>query len=93
MWYRTIFADDSGDSPSDRGYEAKIIRSCAERVVRRLLALRGQHAPSAQTINRYVEQIVDTLKDRYRSLNNVRLHVDGERLTPAVEEVAREIIK
>lgn len=93
MWYRTILAKAKDDALSDRGYEAKIIRSAAERAVRRHLRLKGNYNPTNQELHRYVKQVIEKLKQRYRNLNNVRLHAEGETISPIVEEVVGEIIK
>ena len=95
MWYRVQFAaeKDQRERPSDRGYEAKIVRAAAERAVRKLLRLKGKYNPSLREVEQKVNRIVDRLKERYRNLNNVRLHASGDNLTPLIESVAAEIIK
>jgi membrane-anchored protein YejM (alkaline phosphatase superfamily) len=94
MWYRAQFAADTNERehPPDRGYEAKIIRAAAERAVRKLLRLKGKYNPSLREVDQKVNRIVDRLKERYRNLNNLRLHAKGERLSPLIEAVAKEII-
>lgn len=95
MWYRTQFATEKGqrERPSDRGYEAKIVRGVAERAVRKLLRLKGKYNPSLREVEQKVNRIVDRLKERYRNLNNLRLHAEGDSLSPLIEAVAKEIIR
>lgn len=95
MWYRAQFAaeKDQRERPSDRGYEAKIVRGAAERAVRKLLRLKGRYNPSLREVEQKVNRIVDKLKERYRSLNNLRIHAEGESLSPLIEAVAKEIIR
>jgi hypothetical protein len=95
MWYRELFAagQTEKERPSDRGYEAKIIRRAAERAVRRLWRLKGKYNPSIKEVEQKAGLVVDKIKERYRSLNNLRIHAEGDTLTPLIEAIAKEIIK
>ena len=95
MWYRALFAAGKSEKerPSDRGYEAKIVGRAAERAVRKLWRLKGKYNPSIKEVEQKAALVVEKIKERYRSINNLRIHAEGDTLTPLVEEIAKEIIR
>ena len=85
MWYRAANRDSS--------FETKIVHIDAERAVRRRLFLKGNYNPSTSKVASLTKEIVERLKQKYGKLENIRSSLSGDLLTPAVEEIAAQVIK
>ena len=92
MWYRTQFASEKSQS-SDHGYEAKIAYSVTENVVRKFFRTKGHYNPSIHEVNQKVNLIIRKIKEKYRNINNMRLHSKDGRITSVIEDIASDILK
>jgi hypothetical protein len=85
MWYRAAKKDST--------FETKIVRVDAERAVRRRLFLQGNYNPATAKVASLTDEVVEHLKQKYGKLENIRNHLSGDQLTPAVEEAAAQVLK
>ena len=87
MWYRI----SKKQIDEERGLDAKILRSAAQRAVRRHLRLKGNYHPSAQQVHHYAQRIMNKLRERYRNLEHVRAAAGDDHLSQVVDQIAEEV--
>lgn len=87
MWYRT----SKKSINEEKGVDAKILRSAAQRAVRRHLRLKGNYQPSPQEIHQLAQRILLRLQERYKNLEHVRTFAGDDHVAQVVDKIAEEI--
>jgi len=72
-------------------FEEKLIRYIASKLIQKKYFLHKGEFPDDKTIARYVNRVLEDLKNKYRQLKYVRNHSDEGLITPAIKEVINKI--
>ena len=77
-------------TPKSEGYEEKILRLCAERLVRRRMQLR--HLPcDIKSVDKNVKRVMKAILDKHGNYQTVRLSAEGDWLEPIVASFVEQI--
>ena len=92
MWYRSRMLETEPSYVGRPNYEETIVRSDVDRAVRHYLALKGDHDPSNAKVISLGKKVLKELENKYGNLEQIRRHMSGDTLAPAVQQAAHSVI-
>jgi len=85
-WYRTVISKFSSS------YEAKIVKTDAERIARRRLFYKGNSSPTQDYVDNIVKEVVSTLEQQFGSIDKIRKASSSENLYNIIEKAVLEVL-
>jgi hypothetical protein len=83
MWWKIATSIHRALKPAG-SYEERLIKSCAERLVRRRILGGRMVDPERWEVDRYVERVMRAMRQEIGNLNYARLQAKGDSIEPVV---------